>query len=121
MDLRTLTIMGFLCKVYVHLTLNGYQRLPIQITEFVNNHYIGWNLNISGITPNPKFMGFALMGAMPSMIMRCLGGPLWSLNLPALLRGILLAVYDFGKMGVQTKCQVWKAQDGHAQSHESLS
>ena len=95
MDLRTLTIMGFLCKVYVHLTLNGYQRLPIQITEFVNNHYIGWNLNISGITPNPKFMGFALMGAMPSMIMRCLGGPLWSLNLPALGRGILLAVYEF--------------------------
>ena len=93
MDLRTLTIMGFLCKVYVHLTLNGYQRLPIQITEFVNNHYIGWNLNISGITPNPKFMGFALMGAMPSMIMRCLGGPLWSLNLPALGRGILLAVF----------------------------
>ena len=92
MDLRTLTIMGFLCKVYVHLTLNGYPRLPIQITEFVNNHYIGWNLNISGITPNPKFMGFALMGAMPSMIMRCLGGPLWSLNLPALGRGILLAV-----------------------------
>ena len=37
-------------------------------------------------------MGFALMGAMPSMIMRCLGGPLCSLNLPALGRGILLAV-----------------------------
>ena len=37
-------------------------------------------------------MGFALMGAMPSMIMRYLGGPLCSLNLPTLGRGILLAV-----------------------------
>ena len=53
---------------YSHLVYDEPDRKPLQ--------QVLRNLNISGITPNPKFMGFALMGAMPSMIMRCLGGPL---------------------------------------------
>ena len=92
---------GFSLQSLHAFTLNGYQRVPLQTTEFVNNHYIWLNLNINGITHNPKFMGFALMGVMPSMIMRCLRGP----NLPALGRGILLAVYEHEKRFLLELCR----------------
>ena len=35
---------GFSLQSLRAFTLNGYQRVPLQITEFVNDHYIGGNV-----------------------------------------------------------------------------